>query len=146
VWNPADTRVQRDAGRSTVSAKVYAVRSYFEPSKIQVQQGDTVLIHVTNADQTLDVLHGYGIVGYNKNIVLDPGETKTVKFVADRAGVFPFYCTNFCSALHQEMQGYLEVVPRGQRLSMYPSQSGEMQWERRLTPPVHTGADHGNHR
>ncbi len=28
-----------------------------------------------------------------------------------KPGVFPFYCTNFCSALHQEMQGYLVVNP-----------------------------------
>jgi nitrous-oxide reductase len=27
--------------------------------------------------------------------------------------VYPFYCTNFCSAMHQEMQGYLLVKPRG---------------------------------
>jgi nitrous-oxide reductase len=131
VWSPAETRVTRDAGAGKVTARLYAVRSYFEPGKIQVQQGDSVIIHVTNADQTLDVLHGYGIVGYNKNIVLDPGETKTVRFRADRAGVFPFYCTNFCSALHQEMQGYLEVVPRGQALSMYKESAGEMSWERR---------------
>jgi nitrous-oxide reductase len=44
--------------------------------------------------------------------VVDPGETKTVTFVANKPGVFPYYCTNFCSALHQEMQGYLIVRPR----------------------------------
>jgi nitrous-oxide reductase len=45
------------------------------------------------------------------NIVVDPGETRTVKFKAGKPGVYPFYCTNFCSALHQEMQGYLAVKP-----------------------------------
>ena len=54
-------------------------------------------------------LHGLGINGYNINIVADPGETKTVTFEADKSGVFAYYCTNFCSALHQEMQGYLMV-------------------------------------
>ena len=42
-----------------------------------------------------------------------PGETKTIRFKADRPGVWPFYCTNFCSAMHQEMQGYLLVKPAG---------------------------------
>ncbi len=146
IWTPADARARRDAAGATVEVKVYAVRSYFEPSKIQVQQGDTVIIHVTNADQTLDVLHGFGIVGHNKNIVLDPGETKTVKFVANNAGVYPFYCTNFCSALHQEMQGYLEVVPRGQKLSMYNGSAGEMKFTPRLAAPASAPSGHDSHR
>ena len=40
-----------------------------------------------------------------------PGETATLKWVPDRTGIFPMYCTDFCSALHQEMQGYLRVSP-----------------------------------
>jgi len=28
-------------------------------------------------------------------------------------GIIPFYCTDFCSALHQEMQGYFRVSPAG---------------------------------
>jgi nitrous-oxide reductase len=46
------------------------------------------------------------------NAIVPPGATKTFSITADEAGVYPFYCTNFCSALHQEMQGYLEVKPR----------------------------------
>jgi nitrous-oxide reductase len=42
-----------------------------------------------------------------------PGQTRTIAWVPDRIGVFPFYCTDFCSALHQEMQGYIRVSPRG---------------------------------
>ncbi|MCS4121935.1 Sec-dependent nitrous-oxide reductase [Salinibacter ruber] len=49
---------------------------------------------------------------YNMNGVVPPGDTQTFTITADEAGVYPFYCTNFCSALHQEMQGYLEVKPR----------------------------------
>jgi nitrous-oxide reductase len=40
-----------------------------------------------------------------------PGETQTLKWKADRVGVSPYYCTDFCSALHQEMQGYIRVSP-----------------------------------
>ena len=58
-------------------------------------------------------------------------------------GVFPFYCTNFCSALHQEMQGYIEVVPRGQSLTMYRGNQGEMFWERR--DPMVAMHDHQGH-
>ncbi|MFQ5680012.1 MAG: Sec-dependent nitrous-oxide reductase [Gemmatimonadota bacterium] len=87
------------------------IRSHFTPEHIEVRQGDTVVIHVTNIEQARDATHGFGIDKYNINLSLEPGETQTVRFVADRAGVFPFYCTEFCSALHLEMMGYLLVQP-----------------------------------
>jgi nitrous-oxide reductase len=86
-----------------------AVRSTLTPTSIEVTEGDLVTIAITNIEQTTDELHGFGLLDYNINIVVDPGETKTVTFTAARGGVFPYYCTNFCSALHQEMQGYLIV-------------------------------------
>ena len=93
--------------------KMIAVRSSFEPSKVEVSQGDKVTIYLTKIEQTTDELHGFGVNEYNINVVVDPGETKTIEFVASKPGVYPFYCTNFCSALHQEMQGYLLVKHKG---------------------------------
>jgi nitrous-oxide reductase len=142
IWTPAGAKVMRNAARKTVEGKVYAIRSYFEPGRIEVQEGDTVILHITNAEQQRDEIHGFGLVAHNLNAVIDPGETKTVRFVARTAGVFPYYCTNFCSALHQEMQGYLEVVPKGRPLLAYNAK-GEMTWERREAPPV--AADNGAH-
>jgi nitrous-oxide reductase len=46
------------------------------------------------------------------NLSLEPGESSTVEFTADKPGVYPFYCTEFCSALHLEMMGYLLVQPK----------------------------------
>ena len=74
-----------------------------------MNEGDEVTIAITNIEQTTDELHGFGLLDYNINIVVDPGETKTVTFTAKKKGVFAYYCTNFCSALHQEMQGYMIV-------------------------------------
>ena len=42
-----------------------------------------------------------------------PGQTRTLAWVPQRPGVLPFYCTDFCSALHQEMQGYIRISARG---------------------------------
>ena len=64
----------------------------------------------------------FGLLDYNINVVVDPGETKTVTFKAKKKGVFPYYCTNFCSALHQEMQGYLLV--RGNGTAARPRTAG----------------------
>ncbi len=107
IWDVKDAGVTRQGNK--VIAKVIAVRSSFTPSEITVNLGDLVTVAVTNIEQTTDELHGWGLLDYNINMVIDPGETKTATFKADKKGVFPYYCTNFCSALHQEMQGYLIV-------------------------------------
>jgi nitrous-oxide reductase len=107
TWDVSKARVRRDGDK--VEVHMVAVRSTLTPTDFEVKKGDTVRIHITNIEQTTDELHGFGLIGYNINIVVDPGETKHVTFVADKPGVFAYYCTNFCSALHQEMQGYLIV-------------------------------------
>jgi nitrous-oxide reductase len=110
VWDVKDAGVTRQGDK--VTAKVVLVRSTITPTAIEVNEGDTVTVALTNIEQTTDELHGFGLLDYNINVVVDPGETKTVTFKA-KTGVYPYYCTNFCSALHQEMQGYLIVKPRG---------------------------------
>jgi nitrous-oxide reductase len=107
VFDVKDAGVSRSG--NTVDVKMVAVRSTLWPTNFEVRRGDTVKVHITNIEQTTDELHGLGIVGYDINIVVDPGETKHVTFKADRPGVWAYYCTNFCSALHQEMQGYMLV-------------------------------------
>ena len=75
----------------------------------QPDAGDQKVVVVQRGQRpAMDMLHGFGLLDYNINVVVDPGETKTVTFKA-KMGVYPYYCTNFCSALHQEMQGYLIV-------------------------------------
>ncbi len=103
--------IQRSGNQVTV--RMTAIRSHFTPEYIRVRQGDRVTIHITSIEQAHDATHGFGISKYNINLSLEPGESQTVTFVADQAGVFPFYCTEFCSALHLEMTGYLLVEPRG---------------------------------
>jgi len=94
-----------------VHVKMTAVRSHFTPDTIRVKKGDTVHLHITNVEQAHDATHGFSIASYNINLSLEPGEHANVTFKADKAGVFPLYCTEFCSALHLEMAGYLLVEP-----------------------------------
>jgi nitrous-oxide reductase len=89
------------------------VRSHFTPDTIRVKQGDLVHLHLTSLEQARDATHGFGISSYNIALSVEPGEHANVTFRADRAGVFPFYCLEFCSALHLEMAGYLLVEPAG---------------------------------
>ena len=114
----SETGIER-AGRR-VDVKMIAIRSHFAPDNIEgVQEGDTVYFHVTNIEQDWDILHGFAILGAeNAELILQPGETRTMKWVAKRAQIYPFYCTDFCSALHQEMSGYLRVSPRGSTVAL----------------------------
>jgi len=121
IWDVKDTKVVRSG--KNVEVYMIAVRSTLEPTSFEVNKGDKVTIYLTNIEQTTDELHGFGLNEYNINVVVDPGETKTIEFVADKPGVFPYYCTNFCSALHQEMQGYMLVKGTGSVASTRTSSS-----------------------
>jgi nitrous-oxide reductase len=73
-----------------------------------------VYFHVTSLEQDWDIAHGFSILGaQNSELLLMPGETGTLKWEPKSAGIYPFYCTDFCSALHQEMQGYIRVSGAG---------------------------------
>ena len=63
-------------------------------------------------EQTPDATHGFAIPGYNIEASIDPGEVVNIELLLDRAGTFGMYCSEFCSALHLEMQGWLEVEPQ----------------------------------
>jgi len=89
-----------------------AVRSHFTPDILRVKQGDTVHLHLTNTEQAVDATHGFAVGDHNVNVSIEPGEHANITFKANRAGVFPMYCTEFCSALHLEMAGYLLVEPK----------------------------------
>jgi nitrous-oxide reductase len=117
--HPHVTRTEKEARvvREGRNVRVYmtAIRSHFMPDMIEgIEVGDSVFFHVTNLEQDWDVPHGFAIMGAtNAEILVMPGQTLTKVWVPQRPGVYPFYCTDFCSALHQEMQGYVRVSPRG---------------------------------
>lgn len=103
-------RIERKA--DGVHVYMTAVRSHFTPDIIRVKEGDTVHLHITNIEQAKDATHGFTIGSQNIHLSLEPGKHANVTFVADRPGVYPMYCTEFCSALHLEMAGYFLVEPK----------------------------------
>jgi nitrous-oxide reductase len=98
-----------------VHVYITAIRSHFNPDNIEgVKMGDVVYFHVTNLEQDWDVPHGFGVKGANTaELLVMPGETQTLKWTPEKSGIYPFYCTDFCSALHQEMQGYIRISAAG---------------------------------
>lgn len=118
VKSEKEARVERKG--NVVHVYMSAIRSHFTPDNIEgVRVGDTVYFHVTNLEQDWDIPHGFAIMGAeNAEILIMPGQTKTLKWVPKAPGVYPFYCTDFCSALHQEMQGYIRVSPAGSNVPL----------------------------
>jgi nitrous-oxide reductase len=116
--NDDDTKVIRNGNE--VHIYMTMIRSHFSPDNIEgVKVGDKVYFHVTNLEQDYDVPHGISMIGANTSeLLIMPGQTETFVWEPKQVGVWPFYCTDFCSALHQEMQGYVRVSPATSKLDL----------------------------
>ncbi|MDX1407363.1 MAG: Sec-dependent nitrous-oxide reductase [Saprospiraceae bacterium] len=113
-----ESRVERSG--NNVHVYLTTIRSHFSPDNIEgVKVGDKVYFHVTNLEQDWDVPHGFAVMGArNAELLVMPGQTETLLWEPRAEGVYPFYCTDFCSALHQEMQGYIRVSPRNSNVAL----------------------------
>ena len=131
--NPWVARAESEGGITregkTVHVKMTAIRSHFAPDNLEgVTLGDTVYFHVTNIEQDWDILHGFAVMGAeNAELIMLPGETRTLKWIPKAVGVYPFYCTDFCSALHQEMSGYIRVSAPGKTVALSAKTSRKAQ-------------------
>ena len=104
-----EERVVRDG--NNVEVYMTAIRSHFTPERVEIREGDHVTWHITNIERALDATHGFTIPAYNIHVSIEPGEAVSFEFDATQNGVFSYYCTEFCSALHLEMMGYMLVEP-----------------------------------
>lgn len=113
-----EAKVIREGNK--IHVYITAIRSHFAPDNIEgVKLGDEVYFHVTNLEQDWDVPHGFAVKGAdNAELLVMPGETQTLKWVPKVVGIYPIYCTDFCSALHQEMQGYVRVSGAGSNVPL----------------------------
>lgn len=105
--NAADTSVSSgQAGAGGVREfSITAKQWEFVPDAIAVKKGDTVRLSV----KSVDVSHGMAIPDFGVNEVLQPGKTVNIEFVADKAGVFSFFCSVQCGSGHTGMRGSLVV-------------------------------------
>ena len=116
--NENETRIERNGNE--VHVYMTMIRSHFAPDNIEgIKVGDKVYFHVTNLEQDWDVPHGLAVMGARTSeILVMPGQTETLVWEPQSEGVYPFYCTDFCSALHQEMQGYVRVSPENSNVKI----------------------------
>jgi len=113
-----DARVERNG--NDVHVYMSTIRTHFAPDNIEgIKVGDNVYFHVTNLEQDWDIPHGFAVKGaQTSELLVLPGMTETIVWKPQQPGIYPFYCTDFCSALHQEMQGYLRVSPKNSNVEI----------------------------
>ena len=96
---PIVTGVERE-----LSIVVFEDTWKFEPEFIEVDQGDRIIITVTNND---DYDHGFAIDAFGISQRMPANETILVDFVVTKAGDFPYYCSVSCGS------GVVDGVNRG---------------------------------
>ncbi len=99
-------------GPHAVTVNMTMIRSAYTPDHFEVREGDQVTFRLTNVETIRDMIHGFAVPDHDLNVALPPGFTKTITVDAGKPGVYWYYCTNFCSALHLEMRGRMIVQPR----------------------------------
>jgi len=92
-----------------VTVKMTSLAPAFSLREFKVKKGDEVTLVLTNLDKVQDLTHGFAIPNYNVNFIVNPQQTASVTFLADKPGVFWAYCTHFCHALHLEMRSRMIV-------------------------------------
>ena len=99
-------------GPHEVTVNMTMIRSAYTPDHFEVREGDRVTFRLTNVETIRDMIHGFALPDHDLNVALPPGFTKTITVDAGKPGVYWYYCTNFCSALHLEMRGRMIVQPK----------------------------------
>jgi cytochrome c oxidase subunit 2 len=103
---PAALVAQKEDPQAPKAIEVTARKFEFEPSRIEVTEGERIRLIVRSADG----VHGVGIKKFGVSKLVPRGDKPvTIDFVASEAGTFPILCTEECGDGHEGMTGTLVV-------------------------------------
>ena len=93
-------------GPETREVKITAKKYEFSPNTVEVNAGTRIIFKIT----ALDREHGFEIAGVKNSCVkIKKGETATVEYMAENAGIVEFKCCDFCGFGHRAMKGKIVV-------------------------------------
>ncbi|HXW85158.1 MAG TPA: cupredoxin domain-containing protein [Candidatus Binataceae bacterium] len=105
---PATGVMAPQPGTFTIVSVLIDDVKFWIPSSIVVRQGDHVKLTLKNMVPGADDKHGFALPAFNVQEIVTRGTPKTVSFVADKVGVFPYFCQ-----LHgAHVGGQLIVLPK----------------------------------
>jgi nitrous-oxide reductase len=107
-FTAAGSEAVKDNGR-TVEVFGTINNGAVTPKNIEVKQGQKVIIHLTNLGQSKTDHYVYEIASYDQMYRWRPGETASLDFVAEKAGMYPLLLDELSSPDNRKLQGYLIV-------------------------------------
>jgi cytochrome c oxidase subunit 2 len=96
---------QEPATSQVHEIKMTAKKYQFDPNTLTVKKGEKVRLVITALDRD----HGFKLEAFEINQKLKKRDPATIEFTADKAGTFPFQCSEFCGLGHGKMKGKLVV-------------------------------------
>ncbi len=105
VINAYDTTIPELNVEGVTVKNIRAFNVLNEPETLTVHKGTSVKITVENKSP---ISEGFTIDGYGIQEVIKAGETKTISFVADKAGAFTIWCQLHPKNIH--LPGSLNVI------------------------------------
>ena len=93
------------ADQKEIVIKVTAKKFEYSPSSIKIKRGIPVILEFTS----LDRVHGFHCPKLGVRTDIEPGKVSRVRILAQKAGVYEFYCDVFCGSGHEDMTGKIIV-------------------------------------
>jgi len=93
------------ADQKEIVIKITAKKFEYSPSSIKIKKGIPVIFELTS----LDTRHGFNCPKLGVRTDIEPGKVSRVRILAQKAGVYGFYCDVFCGSGHEDMSGKIIV-------------------------------------
>src|ERR1043166_3645965 len=89
----------------SITVPVVSAMFAFSPDPIEVPAHVPVTFRITS----MDVIHGFQVVGTNANAMAIPGYSSQVTVTFPKAGEYPIACNEYCGLMHHMMVGKIVV-------------------------------------